>query len=322
MDMITRRRSGKSFRYFYKGKPVTDPTEIRRINSIAVPPAWKRVEISPKSGKILATGYDAKGRKQSIYNPAYRKKQEAKKYQHVLQFAEHLPKLRQQVAKDLKRPGLGKERVIACVVSLLDEYYFRIGNKKYAVENNHYGLTTLRSKHIVDMNKNHIVISFVGKSGQDHLKKITDPGLVKLIKRLDDTPGYELFRYKQDGVYQTVSAQDVNEYIQHYTDPSFSAKYFRTWGATLLATSYLMKLEENQTPKSERRKNLTAIIKKVARRLGNTPAIAKQSYIDPRVIEAFTEGSSLSRVKSAMKNMKPKKYRSIEEQCVLRLLAT
>lgn len=319
---ITRRKIGKTFHYFEGDSEVKDASAIERINKLAIPPAWKNVEIAKsKSAKVQARGIDTAGRVQAIYHPAFRLRQEKLKFDRILRFADNLPKLRQQVEKDLARKRLGKEKVLACIVKLIDLAYFRVGSERYAEEHHTYGITTLRSKH-VEATTNTVTFDFIGKSGKEHVKKITDPQLARIIKQLDELPGYEIFRYQDEkGVMHDLHASDVNEYIKQHMGEEFTAKDFRTWGGTLLATSLILKEElEPEASQTARKKLVTTIVKRVAKRLGNTPAVARSSYIDPRVLAAYEDEVSLPKLRRAMANMHPRKFLSIDEQCVLKLL--
>lgn len=287
---------------------------------MTIPPAWRDVRIarSPRA-KVYAIGYDDAGRQQAIYNPSFRARQEQLKFDRILRFAEALPKLRRRVQKDLSRKRLDKEKVLACIVKLIDEAYFRVGNERYAAQNHSYGITTLRSKHL-DVSGDTVTFEFTGKSGQDHLKQITDKQIARIVKQLDELPGYEIFRYQDDkGHMHDIHSRDVNDYIKTHMGEEFTAKDFRTWGGTLVATTELVAAEYYDDEKS-RQKMVSDIVKKVAKRLGNTPAIARSSYIDPRVIAAYVDSNDIDRVRKAMKNMRPKVYMSREEQCVLHLL--
>jgi DNA topoisomerase-1 len=319
---ITRQKAGKSYRYYYEGDRITDKLEIERINRLVIPPAWKNVEISKaKSAKIQARGYDTAGRLQSIYHPSFRLKQDKLKFDRILRFAEQLPALRRQVEKDLKRKRLGKEKVLACIVKLIDEAYFRVGSDRYAKEHQTYGVTTLRSKHAT-ITRTQVTFDFIGKSGKSHVKTINNPTIARIIKQLDELPGYEIFRYQDnDGNMHDLHASDVNEYIKTYMGEEFTAKDFRTWGGTLLATSSVIEDElDTKASETARKKAVAKIVKRVAKRLGNTPAIARGSYIDPRVLTAYENNATLPEIRKAISVMKPKKYLSVDEQCVLKLL--
>ena len=319
---FTRRKVGKTYHYFEGDERITDAETISRIDALAIPPAWKNVEIArSKSANVQARGYDSAGRLQSIYHPTFRLRQEKLKFDRILRFAEHLPALRRQVDKDLARKRLDKHKVLAAIVRLIDEAYFRVGNERYAKEHQTYGVTTLRSKHI-ETTTTTVTFDFIGKSGKEHVKTIKDPQLARIIKQLDELPGYEIFRYQdKDGAMHDLHAADVNAYIKEYMGEEFTAKDFRTWGGTLLATSAVIKEElEPEASQTARKRAVTQIVKRVAKRLGNTPAIARSSYIDPRVFVAFEDAVSLSNLRSAMNMMRPKKYLSIYAQRVLQLL--
>ncbi len=306
--------------YVGKNGQVRDKKTLAYIASLAIPPAWEAVTISSSpNAKVLVVGQDAAGRQQAIYNPKFRARQEKLKFDRILRFADALPKLRRQVASDLARKRLVKEKVLACIIRLIDEAYFRVGNERYAKENQSYGITTMRSKH-TDVRGNTVTFDFVGKSGKQHIKTITDRQIARIVKQLDELPGYEIFRYLDaDGKLHDIDSSDVNEYIKTYMGEEFSAKDFRTWGGTLLATSELLALERFHH-RADRQKQVVEVIKNVAFRLGNTPAVARSSYIDPRVLDAYTDSTKLEKVKVAMERMKPKKYLSRDEQAVLRLL--
>lgn len=321
---ITRRKYGKKYHYFDGEIRITNKDEIERINKLAIPPAWKDVKIAKSaSTKVQARGYDSAGRLQSIYHPTFRIKQEKKKFDRILRFAEHLPALRRQVEKDLAHKKLDKDKVLATIVKLIDEFYFRVGNKQYAKEHQSYGVTTLRSKH-AKITSTTVTFDFIGKSGQRHVKTVKDSKLARIIKRLDEQPGHELFRYQDaDGTVHDLRSSDVNAYIKEYMGEEFTAKDFRTWGGTLLASSALIQdVLSKEASQTARKKAVTKVVKRVAKRLGNTPAIARSSYIDPRVIVAYEDGVTLPKLRETMQTMRPKKHLSVDEQCVLQLLST
>lgn len=318
---IERRKHGKGFRYTIGGSTV-DKVKLSRVASLAVPPGWTDVRIAlSERAKLQATGYDVSGRKQYIYSPSYRAKQEAAKFDRITSFAEQLPKLRRQVQKDLKRWRFDKRKVAAAAVSLLDQEYFRVGNHSYARSNKTYGLTTLRSKHLT-LKGGKVIFDFVGKSGQEHHKEITDEQITKIIKKLDDMPGYELFRYyDKQGSLHSLTSRDVNEYIKQVMGSDYSAKDFRTWGGTLLAAVELAR-ELRPDTKTARKKAMTDCVKRVAKKLGNTPAIAKSSYIDPRVFTAYESDGGINEVYETVKNMRPPKYISKDEALAMKVLGS
>ena len=317
---IERKKQGKGFRYTLQGKSV-DKATLNRVASLAVPPAWTDVQISvSEKSKVQATGYDANGRKQYIYSKAHTAKAEAAKFDRITSFADKLPKLRRQVQKDLKRWRFDKRKVAAAAVSLMDQEYFRVGNHSYARSNKTYGLTTLRSKHLT-VKGGKAIFDFVGKSGQEHHKVVSDQQIARIVKKLDDMPGYELFRYyDKKGKLHNLTSTDVNEYIKDVMGDDYSAKDFRTWGGTLLAAVELAR-ETRPDTKTARKKAMTDCVKRVAKKLGNTPAIAKSSYIDPRVFKAYESKDGIAEVYETVKNMRPPKYVSNDEALAMKLLS-
>jgi DNA topoisomerase-1 len=261
---------------------------------------------------------DAAGRTQALYGPAYRRKQERKKFARILRFAERLPRLRKQVEKDLRRRRLTEDKVVACVVKLIDQEFFRVGNSEYAKNHGHYGVTTLRRKH-TDVTSSRVTFDYIGKSGKHHVKTVRDRQLVRVLTQLERMPGHEIFRFfDEDGILHDVDGKRVNAYVKRHMGEEFSAKDFRTWGGTLLATSALLAREaDDETPGAG---IVREVIADVAERLGNTPAVTKDSYIDPRVFGAYEDGRTLPAVRQAMSQMRPRKYLTVEEQCVLKVL--
>jgi DNA topoisomerase-1 len=318
--MITRQKRGKGFVYQKNGSKLEGPDTLKWIKSLAIPPAWTEVEINEnKNGKVLASGRDDAGRLQSIYNPAFRAKMEREKYSRMLDFASKLPRLRKQIEHDLSLKKFSKSKVVACVVKLIDEAYFRVGNVRYAKQNDSYGITTMRSKH-VDITGYSVTFDFIGKSDKRHVKKISDARLAKIIKQLDEMPGHEIFRYKDEqGRLHNVSSADVNEYIKTYMGEEFTAKDFRTWAGTLKAVELLAQ-EKIYKTKKERSKAITSCVKMVAKRLGNTPAVTKSSYIDPDVFKKYLGGEDFSKIRAAIKSMKAQEYVTPEESCALNIL--
>ena len=253
-----------------------------------------------------------------MYHPDYRAARDQSKFERILMFGEQLPRLRRQVEKDLARRKLSKQKVCACVIRLMDNAYFRVGNAQYAKEHEHYGITTLRRKH-ADIKTTSVTFDFVGKSGQQQHKTINDRQLVRLIKQLDELPGYEIFQYvSEDGTVKNLDSAAVNEYIKEYMGDDYSAKDFRTWGGTLLAAAELAATDYVEDSR-QRKKLVTTCVSHVAKQLGNTPAITRSSYIDPRVLHAY-EANEITKVRQAVSKMRPRKYIKPEERCVLQLL--
>ena len=319
-QFITRRRGGQKFHYFTADQQIRDRSEITYLKSLGIPPAWQNVKIARgRSARILATGVDKAGRLQYIYNPVFRAHQEKEKFERILRFAEALPKMRRISAEHLAHHTLDKEKVLACVVRLMDRAYFRVGNEIYAKENQSYGLTTLRSKH-TEVKGSTIVFDFIGKSGQEQFREITDKKLARIVKRLDELPGYQIFKYWGEGKQlHDIHSTDVNDYIKDIMGEEFSAKDFRTWGGTVLARVLLANTERGANLR-ERKKDVTACVKSVASKLGNTPAITRSSYIDPRIISTYLNSDTLSRVRKTVMRMNRKAYLSADEHCLLHLL--
>lgn len=291
---ITRKRRGKSFRYFNPdGTRVTDPAVLARIKSLVIPPAWTDVWISPlANGHLQATGRDARKRKQSRYHPQWRAVRDENKYERMKLFGAALPRIRERVEQDLNLPGLPRDKVLATIVRLLETTFIRVGNEEYARTNHHYGLTTLRDKHVV-VEKATVHFRFQGKSGKTHAVDLNDRRLARIVKRCQDLPGYELFQYLDDeGNQHTVEAADVNEYLRGITDEPFTAKDFRTWAGTVLACSMLRELGSCET-QNQLKKNVVQAIAAVAERLGNTPSVCKKCYVHPAVIESYLGGTML-----------------------------
>jgi DNA topoisomerase-1 len=285
---ITRRRAGKGFRYLRPdGTPVRDEPTLRRIKGLVIPPAWTDVWITTDPrGHLQATGRDAKGRKQYRYHPRWRAVRDATKYERMLAFGAALPTIRARVEKDLARPGLPREKVLATVVRLLEATLIRVGNEEYARENRSYGLTTLRNRHVA-INGTELRFEFRGKSGKDHRISVRDRRLAGLLRRLQELPGQELFQYlDEDGARHAIDSDDVNGYLREAAGQDFSAKDFRTWAGTVLCAVALREVEAC-SGETEARRNVAQVVKQVAQQLGNTPAVCRACYIHPAVIEAY-----------------------------------
>jgi DNA topoisomerase-1 len=317
---ITRRRVGRGFQYFDGEQRITKKEITKQFTAMRIPPAWRDVRINlSKRARIRAVGYDAAGRKQYIYSDNYRAKQEKAKFERILRFARALPLMRVSTEEHLRHRTLDKEKVLACIVRLMDEAFFRVGNEEYARDNHSYGITTLRSKHL-KFEGNTIVFDFIGKSGQHQHKKVTDRRLANILKQLDELPGYEIFKYiNDDGIVCDIHSDDVNEYIKSIMGEEFSAKDFRTWGGTLIAAGELVQADKADS-ENQRKKVVTGCVKKVAFKLGNTPAIARKSYIDPRVINAYMDSGDLSNLRTVMHSVGALGQLRGEEKCVLYLL--
>ncbi len=289
---ITRRRAGKGFSYRdSSGKPVREPDMLRWLRALAIPPAWQQVWISPhRNGHLLATGRDAKGRKQYRYHPEWTASRDEAKYDRMLAFAKALPHIRDAVDAELRKPGLGRRKVLATVVRLLETTLIRVGNGEYARANRTFGLTTLRDRH-VEAEGATLRFSFRGKSGKHHVVTLRDRRLAGLIRRLRDLPGQELFQYlDEEGVPRTIDSGDVNRFLREIGGEAFTAKDFRTWAGTVLAAWALSEFEAFDSEAAAKR-NVTQAIERVASRLGNTPAICRKCYVHPAIVGAYLDGS-------------------------------
>lgn len=283
---ISRRKSGKRLIYRDEhGKPVDAGTR-KRIDSLAIPPAYRDVWISPDPcGHLQATGFDEKSRKQYRYHPEFLTARGANKFAKMLLFGKALPKIRAQVGEDLKLPGLPRERVLALVVSLLEKTMIRVGNVQYERDNESKGLTTMGNEN-VEVTGTEVRFHFRGKSGKEHEIATKDRRIAGVLKKMEDLPGQHLFRYKgDDGELHDVTSADVNAYIKEIAGEEFTAKDFRTWNGTLLAAQSLRDLDP---PVSKRA--VSDAVKRVAGRLGNTPAVCRASYIHPAIIESAAIG--------------------------------
>jgi DNA topoisomerase-1 len=295
---ITRKRAGKHFSYIgLDGKPIHDAETLRRIKALAIPPAWQDVWICPNpKGHIQATGRDAKGRKQYRYHARWRATRDENKYSRMIAFGQALPRIREQVERDMALPGLPREKVLATVVRLLETTLIRIGNEEYAKTNKSFGLTTMRDKH-VKIDGTTLRFEFRGKSGVKHSIDLNDRRLAKIVRRCRDIPGYELFQYiDDDGQRQTIDSADVNEYLRAVSGDDFSAKDFRTWAGTVLAALALKEFEAFDS-ETQAKKNVVQAIERVAERLGNTPSVCRKCYVHPAVIEAYMDGTMLETLK-------------------------
>ena len=280
-----------------KGRVIKDEKEVERIRKLAVPPAYTDVWICPNPrGHLQATGRDAKGRKQYRYHARWRATADETKYSRTMTFALALPAIRRRVDADLARPGLPREKVLACLVKLLETTLIRVGNEEYARTNKHYGLTTMRNRH-VRVKGAAIEFSFRGKSGVDHEIELKNPRLARVVAKIRDLPGQELFQYlDEEGARHSVDSNDVNEYLQAVSGQPFTAKDFRTWAGTVLAAMALREFEKFDS-ESAAKKNITAAIERVAERLGNTPTICRKCYVHPAVLEAYLDGGTVQTIK-------------------------
>lgn len=299
---ITRRARGDSFEYFDKdGERIGDEATLARIKSLAIPPAWTEAWICPSAnGHLQATGRDAKGRKQYRYHPRWRSIRDETKYSRMIAFGKALPDLRRRIDEDLSLPGLPREKVLATIVYLLETTMIRVGNEEYAKTNRSYGLTTLRTRH-VQISGSQLQFQFRGKSGVQHKTTMRDPRIARIVRRLRDLPGQELFQYIDEGGERcTVDSSDVNDYLRSITGEDFTAKDFRTWSGTMLAALALQEFEKCESA-TQMKKNVVQAIESVAKKLGNTPAICRKCYVHPAVMEGYLDGSLVDAMLRATK---------------------
>ena len=301
----TRKIIGDKFVYFNtEGKRITDQATIDRINKLVIPPAYKKVWICPYfNGHIQATGVDDRGRKQYRYHPLWIKMSQGEKFTHIMDFAKHLPKIRSKVKYDMENSKITREKILATVVWLLENTLIRVGNEEYAEDNNSFGLTTLEHRHARVNSTDKVIFQFKGKSGVYHKVSIRNKKVARILRRIKDIPGQDLFQYFDDnGQIQTIDSYDVNEYLKLITGEEITAKDFRTWGGTVLAAlgfnrKGIVKEEEKV------KENIVETVKEVAQFLRNRPETCRKYYIHPSVIESYMKGFIISN----MENMKKKK---------------
>jgi DNA topoisomerase-1 len=291
------------------------------VKALAIPPAWEDVWISPLAdGHVQATGRDAKGRKQYRYHARFREVRDSTKYEHVVQFAHSLPAIRQKVREHMALRGLPREKILATVVHLLETTLIRVGNDDYAKQNNSYGLTTLKTRHVV-VEGTEVRFRFTGKSGKQWSLRVRDRRVAKIIRACQELPGQELIQYiDDDGKPQDVTSSDVNAYLKEITGKEITAKDFRTWAGTVLAVVALNEMKSFDSA-AQAKRNLRAAIEKVSARLGNTATICRKCYVHPEVLNSYMDGNLVLEIKSeelrdTLADLKP------EEAAVLTLLRT
>jgi DNA topoisomerase I len=353
---IRRLRRGRGFSYLDQhGNPVTDEDTLVRIRELAIPPAWQDVWIcSDPRGHLQATGTDGAGRKQYLYHSRWRERRDREKFERALRFAHRLPRLREQIHADLEQDDtLSRERVLACAARLLDRGLFRVGSEQYADEDGGYGLATIRREH-VSFSNGSAVFDYPGKSGVRRVQAIDDPQtaeIVRVLRRRRPGKAEEdaLLAYRNGRRWVTVRSDDINEYLKAHIGEEFSAKDFRTWNATVMAAIALAtdartgtakpqapkpRAPKSQAPnpqapnpqapptKTSRKRHINAAVKEVAEVLGNTPAVARRSYIDPRVFDRYQAGATIAPTLKRLKDpdLDDEKTRQLIERAVLRLL--
>lgn len=299
----------RGFRYeTADGQPVTGEEELERIKSLVIPPAWNDVRVSPSPRSSLqAIGIDTSGRVQRIYHPSFAARQARRKYEKITRFGQELHRLRRRANEDISLEGLPRERVLAVIVRLINDLYFRVGSEESVKRYRTYGVTTLRNRHLEIKRGGRLVFSFVGKHHIRHRRILVDEELASLMRDIQKIGGSKLFHYLDgDGKPRAVTPRDVNEYIKTATGREFSAKDFRTWGGTLLAAVGLAELGK-PTDDRQAKRNIVAAVKRVAEHLGNTPTVCRNCYIHPVVIDRYQQGTTLE-------EFRPRRERRIRRQ--------
>jgi DNA topoisomerase-1 len=318
----TRRRAGRGFVYLDEGGVRLPVEDAERVKGLVIPPAWRDVWVCPwPNGHLQAVGTDDAGRRQYLYHPDWRTQRDAAKHARVVEFGRVLSRAREQVLVDLGTDGMSQDRACAVAVRLLDLGYFRIGNDVYAEENGSFGLTTLRREHVSKQGST-LVFCFIGKSGVEHCITIDDAATVEaleLMRRRRGPASEELLAWKERGRWHDLDSGHVNDYVRRTTGLEATAKDFRTWHATVIAAASLAESDEPGQTQASRKRAEVAAMKEVAEFLGNTPALARSSYVDPRVVEAYEEGRTI-RAATRRKVKTPDERQTVLERAVLRLL--
>ncbi len=317
---IKRQRKGKGFCYYdIEGNKICSEDELERIKALVIPPAWDEVWICVHAhGHLQATGRDEKGRKQYRYHAHWRKIRSQTKFNRIIAFGLALPKIREQVKKDLAKHGLPKEKVIAAIAKLLEITKIRIGNQQYAQRNKSFGLTTMKQRH-VDISGSRLRFKFRGKSGVDHDIELCNRRLAKIVQKIQELPGQELFQFiDDDDQCHSIDSADVNDYLKEITATDFTAKDFRTWFGTVLAAEELYDIGKFESQK-EAHKNIVQAIKNVAQELGNRPVTCRKYYVHPGILAAYEDGSLFSAIEKIDRDDDKLQLRPIE-QAVLNIL--
>ncbi len=318
----TRRRAGKGFSYRDEADRKLPPEDVARVKSLVIPPAWNDVWICPlANGHLQAVGTDAAGRRQYLYHPQWRQRRDRDKFRRVTEAAHHLPAARRRVQRDLDATGMDLDRACATAVRLLDVGYFRIGNDAYTDANGSFGLTTLERQH-ARRRGDAIVFSFIGKSGISHTITVDDPSAVKALEVMRTRPTSDsprLLAHKESGEWDDLDSSEVNDYLRGLFGGTFTAKDFRTWHATVIAAEVLALSEEPGDTQASRKRAVKQAVMEVSSYLGNTPTVARSSYIDPRIIDAYENGDTIGSAARGIHRSPQVRQRQLEK-AVLELL--
>ena len=300
--------------------------DLKRIKALKIPPAWTEVAINPSPGGMLqAVGRDTAGRWQYLYHEKHTRRQEQKKFERLLKFASALPAMRRAVARHIAQPGLGREKVMACILRILSTCFIRPGSQVYAAENGSYGIATLRRRHVKVVGDT-VIFDFTGKHGQPQHRELCDRKVARIVKQLMELPGYEVFKYRDEaGNLVDVKRRHINQYIKEVMGGQFSAKDFRTWAGTLICACSLARAESEVNgngDRSARKKALVSAIKEAAGHLGNTPAVCRSSYINPSVLSSFEKGRVVKHYFKAVEELVERKIHTLHpsEKALLKLL--
>jgi DNA topoisomerase-1 len=319
---ITRKKVGEHYKYYTpQGKEIDSEHHIEFINKLRIPPAWKDVWIAPRQNfHLQATGIDSKDRKQYIYHHKWNDLRQILKFYRLIIIGESLPKIRSTIESYLRKEAYSKERVLAAIIKIIDTTYIRVGNEQYADENESYGVTTLRKKHI-EVKGSKVLFDFVGKSGQEHQIEMNDPVIAKIVKKLTTFKGYEVFKYDDNGKEVDIKSTDVNDFIKAISDAKITAKDFRTWGGTKLCFEEL-KMYDDHVSKSELKSALSCVLDQVSSKLGNTKAVCRSHYIHPQILFNFEQKSFIDTVNETEKKIfvKHSKYMEDDELLLLEFL--
>jgi DNA topoisomerase-1 len=287
-------RLGRKSRFRYvddRGRVIVDPAHLARIERLAIPPAWRDVCISSRANaKVQATGFDSAGRKQYVYHADYRAAQEQAKFDRLIRFAERLPALRAAMAEHLDNDDLDRERVCAIALRLISLGWFRVGSDRHAKASDTYGITTLTKRHLA-VNGKRIALEFTGKQRIEVHRSLVDEELAAALRELLQVPGARVFRYRRDGELYNLTGERLNEYVKEHLGPEFTAKDFRTWGGTLIAA--IAFAEKSRREDGPAKRSVTAVMRRVAEQLGNTPAVCRTSYVSRAVVEQYLDGRTL-----------------------------
>ncbi|MGB7841682.1 MAG: DNA topoisomerase IB, partial [Salinimicrobium sp.] len=318
---IERRKKGKGYQYLKDGVPLKSIKDLERIKKLVIPPAWEKVKICPFSeGHLQVVGIDSKQRKQYMYHPDWTKFRNRTKFFKMVAFGKALPKIRKNVDQDLDLRGMPQRKVLALVIRLMEETHIRIGNDTYARQNKSYGLSTLRSRH-VKVSRGKMKFKFVGKRGIEHSITVRNKKLVKLVNQCEEIPGWELFKYiDEGGNKKTVDSGMVNNYIQEVSDELFSAKDFRTWSATKIFFETLKDLGHLEEEK-ENKSNIIKALDTAAEALGNTRSVCRSYYVHPMILESYETGEIVPYFEKVNRKRTSKPHFSQTEEVLLEMIS-